>query len=133
MYALDGAAPYGGWGRRRQSEGDFPCRQPPVALGAWLSAEMQARGLTQKWVADRIPGLTDVLVSRVCLGRRTLKARKLLDLLRLFGYAVPIPQPGQPETPRQKLGRLVATSLDEAQSQALLAYIEALSSPSSRD
>ena len=43
-------------------------------LGRWVGDELSARGLTQRWLADRVPGMTPDLISRSIKGGRPLKA-----------------------------------------------------------
>ena len=43
-------------------------------LGRWVGDELAARGLTQRWLADRVPGMTPDLISRSIKGGRPLKA-----------------------------------------------------------
>lgn len=102
------------------------------ALGRWLANELRDRRLTQRWIAERVPGLSDALMTRTISGTRPMRAYELLAILQAFNYPVPIPQPGQAETPQQRLARLVSTKLDEVQSRALLAYLEEIQADTKR-
>lgn len=88
----------------------------------WIDAELAARGLPRRYLAENIPGLTETKVSLTFSGSRRLTLDEADAIRRLFGYALP-----HDHTP-SALSQVHATlsQLDAPQLQTVAMYLSAL-------
>jgi transcriptional regulator with XRE-family HTH domain len=90
-------------------------------LTEWIKAELKARELTQKELADAI-GISDVQMSKSLRGKRKITAPELIGVLQFLGYPVAL---NEVDAPVARIVRTLA-SFDEAEQQAVLDHMESL-------